>query len=183
MRGRRSSGRVNPPAGGSGRTGPAPSYDPGMATTAGWQPLRVPPTAKVPAPFARLARAHALLSAGDTLVALALAGSLFFSITPDAARAKVALYLVLTMAPFSVIAPLIGPWIDRKEGGRRSMILLSGGGRAVLCLLMIDDLESVLLTEGALLLAEPGPAAQAVRLATTATTAKCRRVHACHAGR
>ena len=121
-----------------------------MATTAGWRPLKAPVAPRVAAPFARLARTHALLSAGDTLVALALAGSLFFSISPDAARAKVALYLLLTMAPFSVIAPLIGPWIDRKEGGRRSMILLSGGGRAVLCVLMIDDLESVLLFPEAL---------------------------------
>jgi hypothetical protein len=123
-----------------------------MATTAGWRPLKPPATrsARVAGPFTRLARTHALLSAGDTLVALALAGSLFFSISPDAARAKVALYLVLTMAPFSVIAPLIGPWIDRKEGGRRSMILLSGGGRALLCVFMIDDLNSVLLFPEAL---------------------------------
>jgi hypothetical protein len=99
----------------------------------------------VPPPFARLARAHALSTAGDTLVAIALAGSLFFSISPDAARARVALYLVLTMAPFAVVAPLIGPWIDRKAGGRRSMVVLSAAARAGVCLLMVDDIDSVLL--------------------------------------
>lgn len=96
-------------------------------------------------PYARLARAHALLGAGDTLVALALAGSLFFSISPDAARGRVALYLVLTMAPFAVIAPLIGPLLDGRQGGRRGMVITSAAARAVLCLLMIDDLNSLLL--------------------------------------
>ncbi len=96
-------------------------------------------------PFARLARAHALSTAGDTLVATALAGSLFFSISPDAARARVALYLVLTMAPFAVVAPLIGPWIDRQAGGRRSMVVLSAATRALVCLLMVDDVDGLLL--------------------------------------
>ncbi len=96
-------------------------------------------------PFARLARAHALSTAGDTLVATALAGSLFFSISPDAARTRVALYLVLTMAPFAVVAPLIGPWIDRRAGGRRSMVVLSAAARAVVCLLMVDDIDNLLL--------------------------------------
>jgi hypothetical protein len=36
-----------------------------------------------------LARTHAFAVAGDTLVALALADSLFFSIDPNAARLKV----------------------------------------------------------------------------------------------
>jgi MFS family permease len=85
------------------------------------------------------------MSAGDTLIALALAGSLFFSISPDAARTRVALYLILTMAPFAVVAPLIGPWIDRKEGGRRSMVLTSAAARAALCLVMADSLDSLLL--------------------------------------
>ncbi|HSH22512.1 MAG TPA: MFS transporter [Acidimicrobiales bacterium] len=99
----------------------------------------------VPSPFGRLARTHALSTAGDTLVATALAGSLFFSISPDAARTRVVLYLVLTMAPFAVVAPLIGPWIDSKAGGRRSMVVLSAAARAVVCLLMVDDIDGLLL--------------------------------------
>jgi hypothetical protein len=118
----------------------------------GWRPLEEPKGSSVPAPFARLARTQAFMVAGDTLVALALAGSLFFSISPDAARSKVALYLLLTMAPFAVVAPLVGPWIDRAKGGRRTMVILSAGVRAVLCILMIDDLGSVLLFPEALII-------------------------------
>jgi hypothetical protein len=101
-------------------------------------------------PFVALARTQALISAGDTLVALALAGSLFFSISPDAARTQVAQYLVLTMAPFAVVAPLLGPWIDRAQGGRRSMVILSAAGRVALCILMVDDLDGLLLFPEAL---------------------------------
>ena len=67
----------------------------------------------VASPFTRLARVQALQVAGDALIALALANSLFFSIPSGEARGQVALYLVLTMAPFAVIAPFIGPAIDR----------------------------------------------------------------------
>ena len=61
--------------------------------------------------------------AGDTLVTIALAGSLFFSIDPSEARRKVFLYLALTMAPFAVVAPLVGPALDRAAGGRRWMVI------------------------------------------------------------
>src|SRR5215218_9075042 len=115
----------------------------------GWKPLGVGRPAPS-APFVHLARTQALISAGDTLVALALAGSLFFSISPDAARTQVAQYLVLTMAPFAVVAPLLGPWIDRTQGGRRSMVILSAAVRVAVCVLMIDDLDGLLLFPEAL---------------------------------
>jgi len=83
--------------------------------------------------------------AGDTLVAIALAGSLFFSISPKAAQGRVMLYLLLTMAPFAVVAPLIGPAMDQRPGGRRLMVIVSGAGRAGLCLFMFDDIDSLLL--------------------------------------
>ena len=67
----------------------------------------------------RLARTHAAAVAGDTLIALAPANSLFFDIDPNAARGKVTLYLALTMAPFAVVAPLIGLALDLAWGGRR----------------------------------------------------------------
>ena len=66
----------------------------GVQATRGWRPLGEPRASgkpKVTAPFARLARTQAFVVAGDTLTALALAGSLFFAISPDAARSKVAL--------------------------------------------------------------------------------------------
>ena len=87
-----------------------------------WRPNRKPAPEHpqdvfVSSPFARLARVHAFSVAGDALIAVALANSVFFSIDPTQARVKVMLYLVLTMAPFAVVAPLLGPWIDRPRGG------------------------------------------------------------------
>ena len=83
-------------------------------------------------PFKRLARTHALMTAGDVAMVVSLAGSLFFSISPDAARSKVLLYLLISFAPFAVVAPLIGPFVDRAPGGRRLIIQLTAVGRAVL---------------------------------------------------
>ena len=83
--------------------------------------------------------------AGDATVAVALAGSLFFSIDPAQARWRVALYLLFTVAPFAVIAPFLGPAIDRVKGGRRMMVMLVAAGRALVSLLMFTQLESLLL--------------------------------------
>ena len=96
-------------------------------------------------PFTWLARTHLLSAAGDALIAIALAGSLFFNLDPAAARPKVALYLLVTMAPFAVVGPLIGPLVDRSRGGRRGMIIGAGIARAVLALLMVRHLDSLLL--------------------------------------
>ena len=96
-------------------------------------------------PFQRLARVHAAATATDAVIAVALAGSIFFSISPDAARDRLALYLALTMAPFAVVTPLIGPVIDRMPGGRRAMILVTNLGRLIVALLMIRHLDSLWL--------------------------------------
>ncbi len=106
----------------------------------------------VASPFTRLARTHGLMVAGDTLVAVALAGSLFFDITPDAARWRIALYLLLTVAPFAIVAPMVGPALDRMKGGRRMMLLASSIGRAVVCAVMIRDVDTLLLFPEAFLL-------------------------------
>src|SRR4029453_4366038 len=114
----------------------------------GWRPLttkRVGAEAFVVTPFGRLARTHAAAVAGATLVAMALAGSLLFSIDPSQAKSKVALYLALTMAPFSLVAPLIGPWLDRVRGGRRWVIVMANAARAGICLLMVRDLDRLYL--------------------------------------
>jgi hypothetical protein len=96
-------------------------------------------------PFGRLALTQVLATAGDTLLTVSLAGTLFFNISPHAAKGKVILYLVLTMAPFAVIAPLLGPVIDRSRGARRAMVVASALGRAVVCVLMARDVHSLLL--------------------------------------
>ncbi len=83
--------------------------------------------------------------AGDTLVTVSLAGSLFFSISPQAAKDKVLLYLVLTMAPFAVVAPVLGPLLDRGRRARRSLVIFSALGRGVLCVLLASDLKGFLV--------------------------------------
>jgi len=96
-------------------------------------------------PFMRLARTHALGAASDAAIAVTLAGSIFFSISPDDSRGRVALYLALTMAPFAIVAPLLGPAIDRAKGGRRLMIIGTAAGRAIAAFLMIDNIDSLWL--------------------------------------
>jgi len=95
--------------------------------------------------FTRLARVQVFSTSGDALLTVALAGSIFFSLDADAARGRTALYLLLTMAPFAVVAPLIGPAIDRTRGGRRWMVMASCAGRAVVALAMARYLDSLLL--------------------------------------
>lgn len=46
------------------------------------------------------------------------------------------------MAPFAVLSPVIGPFIDRRVGARRLMILASCAGRAAVCLLVATHVES-----------------------------------------
>lgn len=117
----------------------------------GWRPLRRPqPETRgaegfVVTPFVRLARVHALGAASDGAITAALAGSIFFSISPEESRGRVALALLLTMAPFAVVTPLIGPAIDRVRGGRRMMILATLLGRAVIAFFMIQHFDTLLL--------------------------------------
>ncbi|WP_242900571.1 MFS transporter [Actinomadura terrae] len=80
-----------------------------------------------------LVEAAALNSAGDALVAVALAGSLFFGLDVHQARGQVALYLLVTMAPFALVAPLIGPALDRTRHVRRYAIASSFVIRGLLC--------------------------------------------------
>jgi Major Facilitator Superfamily len=92
--------------------------------------------------LAHVIELHAVLAAGDLMVTLALANSLFFSVGPNEAKSKVALYLVVTMVPFALLAPLIGPLLDRLRGGRRFAIALTGLIRALLCLVLAKTISS-----------------------------------------
>ncbi|MGH9157036.1 MAG: hypothetical protein ACRD1K_14620 [Acidimicrobiales bacterium] len=120
-----------------------------MGTDEGWQPLRrarPPLEVHLPAsPFSRLAVAHALAVVGDSLVTMALAGSLFFSISPTEARGRVALSLVLTIAPFAVVAPLVGSILDRVRGGRRLIVLGAAAGRAAAAVVAARVIDGLLL--------------------------------------
>lgn len=99
-------------------------------------------TVDVSTPFGRLALTHVLSLAGDALVAMSLAGSLFFDVDPGESRWRVAMYLAFTMAPFAVVGPLIGPAMDRARGGHRAMLIGSTAGRAVVALLMVSSAGS-----------------------------------------
>jgi MFS family permease len=59
---------------------------------------------------------------GDAFVAVALAGTLFFSTSVDQARGRVALALLVTIAPYAILAPLIGPLLDRVRQGNRFIL-------------------------------------------------------------
>jgi len=83
----------------------------------------------------------AVIGAGDLLVTLALANSLFFSVQPNEARSKVALYLLITIVPFTLLAPLIGPLLDRLRGGRRFAMAVTALIRALLCLVMAKTIS------------------------------------------
>ncbi len=91
-------------------------------------------------PFGRMARTHAASAMADAMVAASLAGSLFFTLPADGARGPVLRYLVITMLPFAVVSPLIGPLIDRMKGGHRLMVIGSAVVRAVACYLMAQAL-------------------------------------------
>jgi MFS family permease len=93
---------------------------------------------------------NALHMAGDAMIAVSLAGTLFFSATTDAQRSNVALYLLVTMAPFAVLAPIIGPALDRLQRGRRWAMAGSDLGRAVLALVMVRHFDDFWLYPAAL---------------------------------
>lgn len=81
----------------------------------------------------RLIYLHFFNTAGDAAVAISLAGSLFFQVPSGEARGQVALFLGLTMLPFAIVAPLIGPFLDRFSHGRRWAIGATMAIRAFLC--------------------------------------------------
>ena len=72
-------------------------------------------------------------SVGDAFVAVALAGTLFFNASVSQARSQVAIALLVTMAPFAVLAPLIGPLLDRLQQGRRFILAGTLLARGALC--------------------------------------------------
>lgn len=102
--------------------------------------------------MARLLDLHAASCAGDSLVAIGLAGTIFFSVPVGEARGRVALYLLLTMAPFALLAPVVGPVLDRFQHGRRYALASTMLGRAFLAWVISDNLDEVALYPAAFLL-------------------------------
>lgn len=95
--------------------------------------------------YRRLAESHAASVAGDALFAVALAGTLFFSVPSTDARQNVALYLLLTLAPFAVLGPILGYLFERSPGAYRAGLALSAAGRAAVAVLSIFVIDSLWL--------------------------------------
>ncbi|HET8598898.1 MAG TPA: MFS transporter, partial [Segeticoccus sp.] len=92
--------------------------------------------------LARLFELNAVSTAGDAAVAVAMAGTLFFQVPSAQARGQVGLFLGLTMLPFVVIAPLIGPFLDRYRRGRRWAIGATLALRAFLAWVLASAVAS-----------------------------------------
>ncbi|MEU2230052.1 MFS transporter [Streptomyces vietnamensis] len=84
----------------------------------------------------KLIELHAVNGAGDVMITVALASTVFFSVPTDEARGRVALYLAVTMAPFTLLAPVIGPLLDRIPHGRRAAMAGAMLTRAILAITM-----------------------------------------------
>ena len=94
--------------------------------------------------LARLVHLQFLAAAGDAAVAVSLAGTLFFTLPTDQARPQVAQFLLLTMAPFAIVAPFIGPFLDRFRHGRRWAIGITLALRGWLCWVLAEELNNSL---------------------------------------
>ncbi|HEY4331116.1 MAG TPA: MFS transporter [Ilumatobacteraceae bacterium] len=90
--------------------------------------------------LAPLSIAHGLAGVADAFVAVSLAGSLFFNLSPDASRQQVLLYLIVTMSPLAVLAPLIGPAVDRFRRRPRLLATVCFVFRALFCLALAGSL-------------------------------------------
>ena len=77
----------------------------------------------------------------DSAMAVALANTLFFAAASGESKSKVALYLLITIAPFAVIAPLIGPALDRLQHGRRVALATSFVLRTALAVVLIANYD------------------------------------------
>ncbi|MGH3299701.1 MAG: MFS transporter [Trebonia sp.] len=100
--------------------------------------------------LATLIEMTAVSGAADAFVTVALAGTIFFSTSVDQARGRVVLFLIITMAPFAVLAPFIGPALDRIQQGRRFVLAGTMLTRGLLCYAMSANVaDSVTLLPAA----------------------------------
>jgi MFS family permease len=90
----------------------------------------------------KLIELHAVNGAGDVMITIALASTVFFSVPTDEARGRVALYLGITMAPFTILAPVVGPLLDRLPHGRRAAMAASMLARALLAIVLSEAVIS-----------------------------------------
>ncbi|MFE2868383.1 MFS transporter [Embleya sp. NPDC059259] len=91
--------------------------------------------------LAKLIELHLINNAGDALVTMALATTVFFSVPTGEARDRVAMYLLITLAPFALLAPVLGPILDRMRRGRRVAMAMAMLVRVGLCWLMAGSVN------------------------------------------
>lgn len=96
-------------------------------------------------PTSGAAIVHAINAFAEACFTVSLAGSLFLSISFDAARPRILIYLACTLAPFVLVAPLLGPLVDRIRGGHRAMVVVTMVGRSVVSLVMAWQLRDLLV--------------------------------------
>ena len=96
-----------------------------------------------PRSIRRLTITHAVDDFADSLITLSLIGSLFFSVSLEASRSRILLYLLLTAAPLAVVAQVVGPALDRIRAGSRVVLICSHIARAVFALLLASSLLSL----------------------------------------
>jgi len=90
---------------------------------------------------------------GDSFVVIALAGTLFFSSTAEQARGRAAFALIVTIAPYAILAPLVGPMLDRVRRGNKYILLGTLLARGLLCwgmALAVETKSAVTLLPAAL---------------------------------
>ena len=90
--------------------------------------------------LARVIELHLVASFADTLIVTALATTIFFSVPTGQARGRVATSLLITMVPFILLAPVIGPLLDRVRSGRRYALATTMVIRAFLAWVMAGAL-------------------------------------------
>ena len=96
-----------------------------------------------PRSIRRLTITHAVDDFADSMITLSLIGSLFFSVSLEASRSRILLYLLLTVAPLAIVAQVVGPAIDRIRAGPRFVVICSHIARAVFALLLASSLLSL----------------------------------------
>jgi hypothetical protein len=99
----------------------------------------------------RYALCHLTSAAGDSLLAISLADSVFFALPVDEAKWRVVAYLALTMLPLAVAGPLLVLPLDR-AGPRRVIAFLAAVVRAGIAFFVAGRLDTIALYPAALLI-------------------------------
>lgn len=102
-------------------------------------------------PLDRYGLCHFTSVAGDALLAISLADSVFFSLPVGQAKTRVALYLLLTMVPLALAGPLLVPLLDR-AGPRRAISFAAAAGRAVAAVFAAPRVGTLVVFPAALVL-------------------------------